>query len=60
MTSSKLLRAIRDVFFIMARAGAAAQLYAELSSKSDADLADRGLKRSDLPRAAYDALTRER
>ena len=60
MINSTLLRAIRDILLIMVRARAAAQLYAELSCKCDADLADRGFKRSDLPRAAYDALTRER
>jgi hypothetical protein len=60
LTHTTLLRAIRDVFLIMARARAAAQLYAELSRKCDTDLADRGLKRSDLPRAAYNELTRER
>lgn len=59
MTNSTLLRAIRDVFLIMARARAAAQLYAELSRQCDTALAEKGLQRADLPRTAYDALTRE-
>jgi len=54
-----LLGAVRAVFLIMARARAAAQLYDELSRKCDTDLAEKGLKRADLPRAAYDALTRD-
>lgn len=54
-----LLGAIRDVLLIMARARAATQLYDELSRKCDTALAEKGLKRADLPRAAYDALTRD-
>jgi len=50
---------IRAVFRIMVRAQAAAHLYTQLRHRSDADLARRGLRRSDLPRAAHDALTRE-
>jgi len=59
VTNATVLRAIRDVFLIMARARAAAHLYTELRYRCDADLAKRGLRRGDLPRAAYDALTRE-
>jgi hypothetical protein len=59
LTNSTLLRAIRDVFVVVARAGAAAHLYDELSRKCETALAEKGLKRADLPRAAYDALTRE-
>ena len=54
-----LIGTIREVFRIMARAQAAAHLYTQLRRRCDADLAKRGLRRSDLPRAAYDALTRE-
>ena len=42
MTKTSVLRAIRDVFFVMARARAAAQLYAELSRKCDRELAAKG------------------
>lgn len=54
-----LIGTIREVFRIMARAQAAAHLYTQLRHRCDADLAKRGLRRTDLPRAAYDALTRE-
>jgi hypothetical protein len=54
-----LIGAIREVLRIMARAQAAAHLYTQLRRRCDADLAKRGLRRTDLPRAAYDALTRE-
>jgi hypothetical protein len=54
-----LVGAMREMLRIMARAQAAAHLYTELRHRCDADLAKRGLRRSDLPRAAYDALTRE-
>ena len=57
--TTSVLRAIRDVFLIMARARAAEQLYAELGRQCDTALAEKGLKRADLPRAAYDALTRD-
>jgi hypothetical protein len=53
-----LIGTIREVFRIMARAQAAAHFYTELRHRCDTDLAKRGLRRSDLPRAAYDALTR--
>jgi hypothetical protein len=56
LTNSTPLRAIRDVFLIMARARAAEQLYAELSRECDTDLAKKGLKRTDLPRATFIAL----
>jgi hypothetical protein len=36
----------------------AAQLYEELSGKYDSALAEQGIKRSDVPRAAYYELTR--
>ncbi len=44
---------------ICSRAQAAAQHYEELKPLSDAALADKGLKRADLPRAALDKLNEE-
>lgn len=41
-----LLSAIRDVFAVVALAGAAAHLYDELSRQCDAALAEKGLRRS--------------
>jgi hypothetical protein len=58
LTKTSVLRAILDIFFVMARAGAAAQLYAELSRKCDRELAAQGYKRADIPRAAYNELTK--
>lgn len=55
-----LLGVVTDVWLTLMRAQAAAQLYAELSRQSDATLAEKGLRRSDLTRAAYHALTSER
>ena len=55
--SAALLGTIRDVWLIMARASAAAQLYEDLRRRSDTELAQHGLDRADLPRAAFDALT---
>jgi hypothetical protein len=46
-----------EIFRIHARAWAAAQEYEALKRLSDADLAERGLKRVDLPRAAFHLLT---
>jgi hypothetical protein len=54
-----LIGTIREVLRIMARAQAATHLYTQLRPRYYADLAKRGLRRTDLPRAAYDALTRE-
>jgi hypothetical protein len=42
LTKTSVLRAILDVFFVMGRARAAAQLYAELSRKCDRELARKG------------------
>jgi hypothetical protein len=55
-----LLGVVTDVWLTLMRAQAAAQLYAELRRQSDATLAEKGLRRADLTRAAYHALTRER
>jgi hypothetical protein len=48
-----------EVFHICARASAAARHYEQLKRLSDADLAERGLKRADLPRAAFHMLTED-
>jgi hypothetical protein len=55
-----LLAYIQDVLRVCSRAQAAAHHYEELRSKSDAALAERGLTRADLPRAAFDKLDEER
>lgn len=55
-----LLGVVADVWLILMQAQAAAHLYAELNRQSDATLAGKGLRRADLTRAAYHALTRER
>jgi hypothetical protein len=54
-----LLGCVLEVLRICSRAGAAAQHYEELAAKSDAALAEKGLTRADLPRAAFDRLTEE-
>ena len=58
--SATLFGTIRDIFLIMARARAAAQLYDDLRRRCDAELGHHGLERADLPRAAFDELTRKR
>jgi hypothetical protein len=45
-----------EAMHVCARACAAARHYEELKPMSDAALAARGLKRTDLPRAAFDKL----
>lgn len=49
-----MLAQARDVLEIFDRAGAAAHRYMELAAQTDEDLAKQGLKRSDLPRKAFD------
>lgn len=51
------LQRLREVLSICARARDAAQHYEELKPQSDANLAEKGLTRADLPRAAYRKLT---
>ena len=46
-----------EVVAICSRACAAAHYYEEHKAMSDAALAERGLERADLPRAAFDKLT---
>jgi hypothetical protein len=52
-----LFATIRDVFFIVTRAHAAAELYDD-APRSDMELAARGLKRADLLRLAFNELTK--
>ena len=47
----------REVLTICWRAADAAHTYEHLKRLSDQELAKRGLKRTDLPRAAFDKLT---
>ena len=53
-----LLASLSEVLSILSQALAAAHHYDELRRKCDAALAQRGLKRADLPRAAYRELTK--
>ena len=53
-----VLATIRDIILIVAQAHAAAELYDDLRHRTDADLADRGLKRANLPRVAFNELTK--
>jgi hypothetical protein len=53
------LHRLREVLAICARARVAAHQYEELKPLSEADLAEKGLTRSDLPRAAFRKLTGE-
>jgi hypothetical protein len=48
---------VAEVLAICSRACAAAHFYEEHKALSDAALAERGLSRADLPRAAFDKLT---
>jgi hypothetical protein len=52
----RLVEYIQEVLVAWARARIAARHYEELQSLSDPALAQRGLKRADLPRAAFDKL----
>ena len=54
-----LLDWIREILVICRRGRTAAQYYEELRPQSDQSLAAKGLKRSDLPRAAFEKLTNE-
>jgi hypothetical protein len=48
---------LREILSIFTRARGAANFYEELKPQSEADLAEKGLTRSDLPRAAFRKLT---
>ena len=52
-----LIDRVMEVLAICSRACAAAHYYEEHKAMSDAALAERGLERADLPRAAFDKLT---
>jgi hypothetical protein len=52
-----LIGRVMEVLAICSRACAAAHYYEEHKAMSDAALAERGLERADLPRAAFDKLT---
>ena len=51
------LSLLREVLAIFTRARVAASYYEELKPQSQADLADKGLTKADLPRAAFRKLT---
>ncbi len=53
-----LLERLSEIWSILSQAHSAAHLYEELSRKCDNTLAEQGLKRSDVPRAAYHELTK--
>lgn len=57
--SFDVLEYAAEVLRVCSRAGAAAQHYEDLARLSDAELAARGLKRADLPKAALDRLDKE-
>jgi hypothetical protein len=52
-----MLSVLREILSIFTRARGAANYYEELKPQSEADLAEKGLTRSDLPRAAFRKLT---
>jgi|GEM_PF-5736420 len=54
-----LLAWLFDVLAVCRRANAAAAHYEALQPLSDRALADKGLRRADLPRAAFDKLDEE-
>jgi hypothetical protein len=54
-----VLQRLKEVLSICARARAAAHHYEELKPLSGADLAEKGLTRADVPRAAFRNLTGE-
>jgi hypothetical protein len=53
-TLAAMFAPLREMIEIVDRAGAAAHRYEELSTQSDEELAAKGLKRSDLPRKAFE------
>jgi hypothetical protein len=56
--AARLLDRISEIWSILSQAHSATHLYEELSRKCDSALAEQGLKRSDVPRAAYHELTK--
>jgi uncharacterized protein YjiS (DUF1127 family) len=57
--ATKVLARARDVLSVCVRSQAASHQFEELNRLSDDALAARGLRRADLPRAAFRALTGE-
>ena len=55
-----LIERAREIWAICSRAAAAAHTYEALKSLSNQELAARGLKRADLPRAGFDKLAKGR
>jgi uncharacterized protein YjiS (DUF1127 family) len=55
----RVLQFLSDIAATGRQAWAAADHYEDLKSMSDRALADIGLERKDIPRAAFDRLTRE-
>lgn len=58
-SSMSVLQRLKEVLSICARARTAAHHYEELRPLSEADLAEKGLTRADVPRAAFRKLTGE-
>jgi hypothetical protein len=58
-SGSSVLQRLKEVLSICGRARTAAHYYEELRPLSEADLAEKGLSRADVPRAAFRKLTGE-
>ena len=56
--TSGFLESLPEILSILSQALVVAHHYEALSGQCNAALAQRGLKRSDLPRAAYNELTK--
>lgn len=56
--AARLIDRLSEIWSILSQAHSAAHLYEELSRKCDSVLAVHGLKRSDVPRVAYQELTK--
>jgi hypothetical protein len=59
-TGRGLFARVIEVFAVAARAYAAAGHYEDLCRRSDAELSLRGLRRADVPRAAFHFLAADR
>ena len=57
---TRVLSLLREILAILTRARFAASYYEELKPQSEADLAEKGLTKADLPRATFRKLTEER
>ena len=58
MRRAGLLDQLSQICRLLSQAHSAAHVYETLSRKCDAALAERGLRRSDVPRIAYYELTK--